>query len=186
MSYVQTISAVREHLTVTFAEVDRWFDEPESLCRFRPAGGSWTIDEVLEHISLTNHFLMLTLRKWVATALKRAKRGAASDGRASDLSRLDTIGRRGSFRWAHPAHMEPSGEASAIEVREILRQQAAECLKLLDAMPRGEGSLCKIRMTVNDLGKVDLYQWLYFIARHAERHVQQMDSIRRAYEGSVP
>lgn len=40
-------------------------------------------------------------------------------------------------------------------------------------------------MSVNDLGKIDLYQWLYFLARHARRHVQQMQEVERQ-AGSPP
>jgi hypothetical protein len=29
-------------------------------------------------------------------------------------------------------------------------------------------------MSVNELGRIDLYQWIYFIAQHATRHVAQM------------
>ena len=32
-------------------------------------------------------------------------------------------------------------------------------------------------MTVNGLGKIDLYQWLYFIAQHARRHLQQLAAL---------
>jgi hypothetical protein len=40
-------------------------------------------------------------------------------------------------------------------------------------------------MSVNDLGKIDLYQWLYFLAQHARRHVQQMQEVARQ-AGSSP
>jgi len=44
-------------------------------------------------------------------------------------------------------------------------------------MGNGEGSLCKVRMSVNELGKIDLYQWLYFLAQHARRHLDQMEGV---------
>jgi hypothetical protein len=31
-------------------------------------------------------------------------------------------------------------------------------------------------MPVNALGRIDLYQWLFFIVQHARRHLQQMAS----------
>ena len=33
----------------------------------------------------------------------------------------------------------------------------------------------------NDLGKIDLYQWAYFIAQHARRHVQQLAANKAEY-----
>ena len=57
-----------------------------------------------------------------------------------------------------------------------------ECLKLLNQLRHGESSLCKVRMSINDLDKIDVYQWLYFLAQHARRHVQQMEQVVRQAE----
>ena len=38
-------------------------------------------------------------------------------------------------------------------------------------------------MTVNDLGKIDLYEWLYFLAQHTRRHLQQLASPEREWAG---
>ncbi len=186
MPYQRTILIVRETLSKTFDDTAAWIERPNDLRRFRPTSGRWSIDEVLEHITLTNHFLMLTLIKWTAVACKRAARGDIICDGESDLSRIDIIGQRGSFRWERPEHMEPSGTMSADAIREILDSQCKECLRLLELMNSGEGSLCRIRMSVNDLGKVDLYQWLYFVTQHARRHLQQMETIESEYQASLP
>ncbi len=91
------------------------------------------------------------------------------------------IGERGSFEWVRPEHMEPTGVSSSAEVRAILRQQLGECLILLERIGGGVGSLCRVTMSVNGLGKIDLYQWLYFLAQHARRHVQQLASIEAEF-----
>jgi hypothetical protein len=57
MSYEQTIRTVRDALCAVFARVDAWFDRDEALRRFRPASGGWSVDQLLEHITLTNRFL---------------------------------------------------------------------------------------------------------------------------------
>src|SRR2546422_9933487 len=109
MAYARPIAPVRAALVEVFADVDHWIERPADLRAYRPASGGWTIDEVLEHISLTNHFLMLTLRKSVRTALSRADRGEPIPDEESDLERLAIIGQRGSFSWIRPEHMEPTG-----------------------------------------------------------------------------
>ena len=38
----------------------------------------------------------------------------------------------------------------------------------------GEGALHRVRMSVNDSGKLDLYQWLDYLGQHARRHLAQM------------
>ena len=106
-----------------FADADGWFERPVDERAFRPASQGWTIDQVLEHISLTNHFLMLTLRKSVEKAVCRAALGQPIPAGDSDLQRLEAIGQRGSFPWMRPEHMEPSGRTTPVEVRAILRRQ---------------------------------------------------------------
>jgi len=64
MPYERTIATVRQALRDIFAEMDAWFDRPETVRQFEPASGGWSVNEVLEHVTLTNHFLMLTLRKF--------------------------------------------------------------------------------------------------------------------------
>jgi hypothetical protein len=180
MAYDRTTRAVRDALCTILARVDAWFDRCEELGRFRPASGGWTVDQVLEHITLTNRFLMLTLRKWARTAEHRASRGDPIPQGESDLGRLEVIGERGSFTWVRPEHMEPAG-APPSEVRATLRQQLGECLILLERLAGGLGALCRVTMTVNGLGKIDLYQWLHFLAQHARRHLQQLEAIEAEF-----
>ena len=181
MPYQRTTATVRDTLCSVFARVDAWFDRPEELRRFRPASGGWSADQVLEHVTLTNHFLMLTLRKWVGIAEQRARRGDPVPEGESDLDRLEVIGRRGSFGWARPGHMEPTGRPPSAEVRATLGRQLGECLILLERIAGGAGALCRVTMTVNDLGKIDLYQWLYFLAQHARRHLHQLAAIEAEF-----
>ncbi len=181
MPYRATIAAVRQALTAIFAEVDGWFDCPAAMRRFKPLAGGWSLDQILEHVTLTNYFLMLVIRRWTAKAVRKAQRGAAIPEGESDLARLDILGERGSFAWVRPEHMEPTGAPASAEVRERMRGQVAECLELLAQLRGGEGALCKVRMSVNGLGKIDLYQWLYFLAQHARRHLHQLRAVERAF-----
>jgi hypothetical protein len=186
MPYQTTIAAVRQALTEIFTEVDGWFDRPAELCRFRPPSGGWSIDQILEHISLTNHFLMLVIRRWAAKAVRKARRGEPVPEGESDLAQLTIIGERGSFAWVRPQHMEPTGVPTAAEVRARLRGQVVECLELLGQLGQGEGALCRVRMSVNGLGKIDLYRWLFFLAQHARRHLQQMQAVAQEFRQAAP
>jgi len=173
--YAATIAAVRGSILRSFAGLDAWFDESPEVLGFRPRDDAWTGAEILEHVTLTNHFLMLVIRKSTEKALKRAGRGVtvAAEGE-SDLGRLEPIGQRGSFAWKRPGHMIPTGSKSMAEVRELMRSQRDECLAFLDRLGSGEGSLCLVRMSVNGSGHLDIYQWLYFLAQHAIRHLAQL------------
>jgi hypothetical protein len=184
LPYDRTIDIIREKLGSVFGKLDTWFDRDSKQRAKKPASGGWSMDQILEHITLTNRFLMLTLRKWIEIAEQRAKRGDQIIADESDLQRLESIGQRGTFSWIRPEHMEPSGEMACAEVRGLLQQQLTECNRLLDRMKGGIGSLCRVTMTVNDLGKIDLYQWLFFLAQHAQRHLQQLEAIDLERESS--
>jgi hypothetical protein len=186
MPYQATIAAVRQALTSIFNEVDAWFDRPEALRRFEPGSGRWSVEQILEHVTLTNHFLMLVIRRRAEQAVRKTERGEPIPQGESDLARLDIIGERGSFGWVRPEHMEPTGLPTPAEVRDRMRRQVAECLELLARMGNGEGALCQVRMSVNALGRIDLYQWLYFLAQHARRHLHQMQEVEREFKSAPP
>ena len=181
MAYERTICTVRETLCSTIASVDAWFDRDEQLRRFKPASDNWSVDQVLEHVTLTNRYLMLTLGKWVRIAEQRARRGDPIPSGESDLDRLLVIGERGSFGWVRPEHMEPTGVPPSGEVRATLHRQLGECLSQRERIGGGIGAICLVTMTVNDLGKLDLYQWLYFLAQHARRHLQQLAALETEF-----
>jgi hypothetical protein len=70
--------------------------------------------------------------------------------------------------------MIPSGTVPSEEIRERMREQGREYLEILERLGGGEGSLHRVRMSVNQSGKLDIYQWLYFLGQHASRHIDQM------------
>ena len=183
----KTISTVRATLMSVFDEVDGWFEKPADSRRFRPQSGGWSVDEVLEYITLTNHNLLLVNRKSTRKVLARAVRQGPMTEGESDLKRLELIGERGAFHWPRPDHMVPAGDVSSEEVQSLMRDQVRECLDVLDSLGGGEGSLHRVRMSVHNAGPLDVYQWLQFLALHARRHLAQMaanESEWRARTGS--
>lgn len=189
MTYELTVQQLRRDLGELFVALDRWFERDPSLRGHQPSFGGWTADQVLEHVTLTNHFLLLTLAKWVRIAERRRQRGSvpeiADPGAESDLTRLEAIGRRGSFSWACPAHMEPTGVPTSQEVRLTLLRQRDECTALLGRMENGAGALCRIRMSVHHLDKIDLYQWLAFLLQHQRRHLMQLEAIAEDFVSQI-
>lgn len=178
------LNEIRLSLTGVTAQVDTWFDKPETLRQYRPANGGWTIDEILEHTSLTSHFLLKLIDKGATKALRNANPEDLArelDQYVFERDKLDEIGLYKSFKWVRPEHMEPTGTANLEEVRRLIQTQRDRCLHWLDQMPNGEGVLYKTTMSVNNLGKIDVYQYIYFLAQHAKRHVTQMERNEQAY-----
>jgi hypothetical protein len=184
MPYQQTITTIAQTLTEVFSTLNTYFDLQAALRTYKPLDGGWSIDEILEHITLTNHFLMLTLRSGCEKALKRAQTQPVVEGE-SDLEKIVRISDPDAFPWVRPEHMEPKRTQPMSEIRLLMRRQGEECLEILNKMNSGEGSLHQVRMSVQNLGKLDLYQWLYFLTQHAQRHITQIGRIHAEYESAI-
>ena len=135
MSHERTVAAAREAIERSFGELDGWFARPAAERASRPRDGGWTIDQLLEHVTLTTHFLLIIIRKGCAKALKRAAAGQPAAAGESDLAALAPVGHPDAFAWLRPEHMEPAG-ADPAAVRERMRAQRAECLALECCMVR--------------------------------------------------
>ena len=180
---LNVIKETRELLRTTFDSIDAWFDRREELREYKPMDGGWSVKQVLEHIGLTNHFLLILINKGAEKAMREASR---LDLQTELLNyhfhrdKLDEIGSR-TFEWIRPSHMEPQGDKAPSEVRQQLRAQLEECLCILDKLKNGEGALCRTAMSVNELGKLDVYEYIYFLARHGQRHLKQMERVEAEF-----
>ncbi|WP_238654048.1 DinB family protein [Paenibacillus piscarius] len=77
--------------------------------------------------------------------------------------------------------MEPTEDKELGQIRALLEEQISECRELLKELEHGEGLLYTTTMTVNNLGKLDVYQYIYFLCQHAKRHIVQMQRVVEEY-----
>jgi hypothetical protein len=178
------ITVVETSLLANFNRAFTWFEKDAALRGYVPANGGWTINQILEHIALANHYLLLIINKATGKAVKRAAKNGITDVGEEYLNRLyqvNEIGKHNSFTWVRPEHMEPTGK-SAADVKAELAMQLGNCLNCIRSLKNGEGILVNTTMTVNNLGKIDVYQYLYFLAKHIERHITQMQLIENEFE----
>lgn len=172
------IAEIDQMLLSAFAALDAWCAAPAPVRSYRPLRGGWTADEILEHVALTNHYLLILIEKGTAKALKNARAAdlaAELANHAFERAKLDEVGRHEALAFERPEHMAPKGLRTAAEVRATLHQQRRQCQQVLRLLPNGEGVLCRTMMSVNELGKIDVYAFVYFLAKHVERHVTQME-----------
>lgn len=145
----------------------------------------WNVPQILEHVSLTNHYLLILIRKGRAKAIELAAKPGKLETALSEFrpnaARLDAIADPGAFEWIRPEHMEPTGTANLDEVSARLNAQFAECRQTLSDLARGEGLLYLTTMTVNGLGKLNVYEYVVFLCRHAQRHLEQLRRVDQEY-----
>ena len=171
------IQAIQIHLIETHKNVIEWFNENEEVKSYKPNDGGWSISEILEHIALTSHFLLILIDKGSKKALKNINELSVDELLKSEkfnLEKIDRIGMHKSFDWIRPEHMEPTGEKEDEEIIDQLISQMTRCLNQLETLKNGEGLRYKTTMTVDGLGKINVYEYIQFLSKHAERHIYQM------------
>jgi len=85
MPYTRTILTVRESINNTFREVYPWFDQSPDALGYKPADNGWTIAEILEHITLTSHFLLIVATNGCSVLVRRVGLPGAL-GKSSQLA----------------------------------------------------------------------------------------------------
>ncbi|WP_265131710.1 DinB family protein [Chryseobacterium oranimense] len=179
MDIFRLIQDIKTHLTHNFNEVDEWFDQDKRTLNYQPLNGGWTVQQILEHIYLTNFYLLILIEKGSKKAMRNYRDldlNAEIKNYSFDKENFEKIGEHGAFEWIRPEHMEPKGELDLKEIRSLISKQYHQCLNYLDLMKNGEGLLCKTTMTVNGLGKINVYEYIYFLSLHARRHIIQMQN----------
>lgn len=183
MTVQHTIQYIDQELADTLLQYQQWYELDADVRSFKPAVG-WSIEQILEHVTLTNYFLLILIRKGRKRALELANKIDLEQvvaGYANNLGALDRIAQNQSFKWIRPEHMEPTGDKPLAEARSLMNEQMNECRHILAEIPNGEGILAKTTMSIANLGKIDVYQYIYFLCQHARRHIGQMERVREEY-----
>jgi hypothetical protein len=187
MTIEQTITFIDHELKETLQEYETWFLLEDEVRNYKPQQG-WSIEQILEHVTLKNHFLLILIRKGKKKALDLSFKQdwkQLTETYQYHLNELEAIAMHQSFEWIRPEHMEPTGDKDTSQIRSLLKEQVTESGDILNELRNGEGLLYKTTMSVNNLGKIDVYQYIYFLCQHAKRHVTQMQKVKEEYNISA-
>ncbi len=184
MNIQNTLSRIRYELYDVRNLLSQWFRESDDVLNYQPDDQGWSAAKVLEHIVLTSHYLLLLIDKASEKSLERARKKTIDvnwDTYTLTPAGLEEVGVHRSFLWGHPDHMEPMGEIDLNTIRDRMMSQFNRCETQLDLLRNGEGVLCHTMMSVNGIGKLDVYQYIYFLVLHAKRHVTQMEKNKEEF-----
>jgi hypothetical protein len=141
----------------------------------RPHAAAWSGAEVLEHVALMNRFVLVLVDKIAARTRARLARLEPWPTAPPDLERVARAALE-PRAWPHPPHMAPAGGLTPAESARALARDRERCRAWLAEFPAGEGTLHRIRMSrVEGDDRLELYQFLELVVRHAERHAAQID-----------
>jgi DinB superfamily len=97
---------------------------------------------------------------------------------------LEDAKRAEAFTWHRPEHMDPRIHPPQGDVQAMFLAQMTKLENTLEVLPNGWGHWQKTMMSVNDLGKLDVYQFIVFLCKHALRHCAQMEgNLREMAQG---
>lgn len=188
MAIQKVINAIGVDLDYVRSTLLQWCEDDMNMLYYEPRNGGWSSFKVLEHITLTSHYLLIIIDKASQKAVQRASLSLVpEDWEGYELlpKSLEDIGVHQSFVWVRPEHMEPSGKVSLDEIKVRIMEQFDRCHQHLLVLKNGEGRLCKTTMSVNGIGKLDVYQYIYFLVLHAKRHLTQLEKNKIEYQMKV-
>ncbi|MDP2886316.1 MAG: DinB family protein [Ignavibacteria bacterium] len=140
---------------------------------FRPAGGGWSIQDILEHLSIVESQLI----RLIATLTDKA---AAATGpnpplHAFEVSLEPYLEQSRTEKYVTRDKFEPTGTVKAADSLKVLHDVQRELLNLRPRLQSVDPTLVRFPHWV--FGPLDLAQWLAFVGVHEERHLGQIHAI---------
>ncbi|MCF2221405.1 DinB family protein [Chryseobacterium sp. PS-8] len=108
MDIFRFIQDLKTHLKLSFDEVDKWFDKDNKTLNFQPSNGGWTVQQILEHIYLTNFYLLILIEKGSRKAMLNYLHldlNLEIENYRFNQEKFEKVGKYGSFEWIRPEHM---------------------------------------------------------------------------------
>jgi DinB family protein len=142
----------------------------EAQLKYKSAPDRWSVAETLEHIAVSEDFLLANVKNNV---MKAPAEPADRDTAKIDASVLAAIPDR-SRKAQAPPELVPKGRWTPSETLEHFLKSRAETIAFLQATP-------DLRQHVTDSPfgqKLDAYEWLLFIGAHSERHTKQIVEVK--------
>ena len=140
--------------------------------KFKPASNAWSVGEVSEHITLSEGLLYSIVQK---TLLAPADDEKAKTLAGNEKQLLVSVMDR-SVKAQAPEVIKPTG-------RFVTKKELIDAFKIARAQ-----TINYIKTTQDPLknhvarhpafGELTTYQWLVFIAGHADRHVAQLEEVK--------
>ncbi|MBL8234014.1 MAG: DinB family protein [Bryobacterales bacterium] len=154
----------------------QWFEKTTDCTAaeqwiFRPAPDRWSLAECSEHLLITERLIFARMED----ALNQPPETKPEDPHSIDQRVIRLVANRGR-RVTAPEQVAPSGMmVSREETRNAFRDARQSTIAF--------ASDTKLDLRAHShphfaLGRLDVYQWLLFLAAHADRHLQQMDEVR--------
>ena len=151
------------------ADIEQVSDEQ---WRFKPSANGWSVSEVAEHITLSEGLLFSIVQKTLQAPADEEKAKALA-GKEKQL--MVAVVDRSSKAQA-PEVIKPTGKfvtkEELVEAFKKARAQTVHYVKTTDDPLKNHVARHPT------FGELTAYQWLVFIAGHANRHLAQLEEVK--------
>lgn len=150
---------------------------PDDSFSAAPDADTWSVCEILDHLAASERRVTGLFTNGIADMPRSAtKKSATADGVLKGVSAIMAERAGGPLKSTHV----PQRGQTRHDVESILDGTRKALLEQIDA---AEGLDLSIKVLPHPiLGNLDLYQWLVFIARHEDRHRQQIIRLRQSLQ----
>jgi hypothetical protein len=139
---------------------------------FKAAPDRWSVGEVVEHLALAEAFIFDLQQKTMAGEAATAEQLAGAKGKDDMI--LKVIPDRTKKAQA-PEPLQPGARLGSRE--QVLAAFKERRAKTLEYANQTKDDL-RSRVASSPLGPIDGYQWLLFMAAHADRHLAQLREVK--------
>jgi len=188
MTTINIIVTIRNELIRAISGLDGWFDCEEAMLNHRSSSVGCSVRELLEHVMLTNRFLLNFIDQGSDKAIGQKYVGDISDLLKDYSLESQVLAQSGMLKSLDMTEHDPAaatGKASLPAVRREIREQLDRCLIHLELLKNGEGILYKTSISVDGSAKLDVYQNIYLLVLHARRNLDHLNKIKAEFQKEV-
>lgn len=143
--------------------------------QFKPAPDKWSIAEIAEHVVVAETGSGKLIRGKLTRELASAEMLAAAQGAEA---RIDSRLQKRDRTFPAPEFVLPTGRWQTPREMVTIFEESRNAT--IDFLLATELTLTQYAAPHPALGPLNGYQWAYFLVRHAERHVDQIEEVKGA------
>lgn len=175
----QTLSDQERQFVIDLLEtnskifLDDILEVSEEQWKFKPASDRWSMADVSEHITLSEELLLSIVEKTLQGAADE-KKARNLEGKERQL--LIDVKNRSTSKAQAPQVLRPTGKFAT--KKKLIETFIAVRQKTVDYVRTTNDPLKNHVANHPTWGDMTAYQWLIFIAVHADRHAAQLEEVK--------
>lgn len=171
----KNLEEIIDYITNVRSDIKNYVqDKEDNLLRNKNASNSWSPDEVLQHLYKTEIYITRLLNRQMERAKKKDL--TSGDEATSYLHSLDEFEVEiVNEKFNAPEVSRPEGSMDSGVVLQQMDESRSELEKMLGEFSQYD--MAGIEFPHPAYGRMNMIQWVLFLGKHEERHLNQIKSL---------